>query len=85
MSACAAIRTVPAMNEHRRYHPSFASARERPYGGRPGPSWLVFAAVRPWILPVVDRKVDFGDIDEPKSLRPAHDPYEWMKRIKPDR
>jgi hypothetical protein len=70
------------MNADRRY-PSWTSAHGRTHVGPTGPSWLVFAAVRPWILPVYDRKVDFGGIDEPKSPRSAH--YGWMKRIRTDR
>jgi hypothetical protein len=72
------------MNQDRHY-PTWTSVHGRTDIRRTGPSWLVFAGVRPWILRVFDHRVDFGGIDEPKSPRRGHEPDVWMRRIKPDR
>jgi hypothetical protein len=72
------------MNQHRHY-PTWMSAHGGTDIRRTDPSWLVFAEVRPWILPVVDHRVDSGGIDEPISTRPECEPYVWMQRIRPDR
>jgi hypothetical protein len=70
------------MNQDR-HCPSWTSAHRRTDHPRTGPSWLFFAEVRPWILPVFDHRVDFGGIDDPKSRRPSHEPDAWMNRIRP--
>jgi hypothetical protein len=72
------------MNETRRYRSCISAHADIRVEGT-GPSWLYIVAVRRWLPPVFDRSVDFGGIDEPKSPRRAHEPYEWMKRIRTDR
>jgi hypothetical protein len=68
------------MNQDRHY-PNCTTAHGPTDVRRTDPSWLVFAEVRPWILPVVDQRVDFVGIDEPKSTRPGPEPYVWMRPI----
>jgi hypothetical protein len=45
-------------------------------------TWLVVATARPCVLPVFAQVDHFRAPDEPKSARPAHEPYKWMNRIR---
>jgi hypothetical protein len=72
------------MNEDRR-HARWTGTQGRSQDSQAGPSWLVIAAVRPWVLPVFDRSVGMRGIDEPNWPGPANVPQVWMKRVRPDR
>jgi hypothetical protein len=72
------------MNENRR-HARWTSTQGRCQDGQAGPSWLVIAAVRPWVLPAFNRRVGICGIDEPNWPGPARVPQVWMKRVRPDR
>jgi hypothetical protein len=72
------------MNEDRG-HARWTGTQRSGQPGQAGPSWLVIAAVRPWVLPVFDRRVGIRGIDEPNWPGPAHMPQVWTKRVRPDR
>jgi hypothetical protein len=50
---------------------------------RARPTWLLVAAARPCVLPPFDHGDSLRAFHEPKSPRPAHEPYKWMSRIRP--
>jgi hypothetical protein len=52
---------------------------------RTRPTWPLVAAARPCVMPAFDHCDGVRAFREPKSPRPAHEPYKWMNRIRPER